>query len=123
MWAADADAQPLEEVVVTAQFIPERVQEVPISMSVVSGDALDAMTNLADVATQAPNVILRDGGGGFGKVMQAYIRYVGQSDYSFTEEPGVGVYVDDEYLATLFGSRCSCASPRCPTSATGMWNK
>lgn len=104
LWAADADEQPLDEVVVTAQFRPEKVQEVPISMTVVSGDALDAMTNLANVATQAPNVILRDGGGSFGKVMQSYIRYVGQSDYSFTEEPGVGVYVDDEYLATLFGS-------------------
>jgi iron complex outermembrane receptor protein len=104
--AADSDAQPLEEVVVTAQFRPQKLQDVPISMTVVTADTIEQqqLTNLVDIATTAPNVILRDGGGGFGKVMQAYIRYVGQSDYSFTEEPGVGVYVDDEYLSTLFGS-------------------
>lgn len=73
----------------SAQFHPEKVQEVPISMTVVSGNALEQMTNLADVDAAAPNVILRDGGGSFGKVMQSHTRYVGQSDYSFTEEPGV----------------------------------
>ncbi len=103
--AAESDTQPLEEVVVTAQFRPQRLQDVPISMTVVSADTIEQqLTDLADIATTAPNVILRDGGGSFGKVMQAYIRYVGQSDYSFTEEPGVGVYVDDQYLSTLFGS-------------------
>jgi iron complex outermembrane receptor protein len=104
--ATVSDTQPLEEIIVTAQFIPEKLQNVPISISVVSGATIEQqqMANLVDIAKIVPNVVLRDGGGGSGKAMQAFIRYVGQDDYSYTVEPGVSVYIDDVYLETLYGS-------------------
>ena len=36
--------------------------------------------------------------------MIAYIRGVGQTDFNFAVEPGVGIYVDDVYFSTLTGS-------------------
>jgi iron complex outermembrane receptor protein len=36
--------------------------------------------------------------------MVAFIRGVGQTDFNFSQEPGVGIYVDDIYYATLTGS-------------------
>ena len=43
-------------------------------------------------------------GAAFGNAMVAFIRGVGQTDFNFSQEPGVGVYVDDVYYATLTGS-------------------
>ena len=40
--------------------------------------------------------------GGAGLI--AYIRGVGQTDFNYALDPGVGVYVDDVYYATLAGS-------------------
>jgi iron complex outermembrane receptor protein len=39
-----------------------------------------------------------------GSGLIAYIRGVGQTDFNYALEPGVGLYVDDVYLPTLTGS-------------------
>jgi iron complex outermembrane recepter protein len=103
--ASAAEEDSLKEVVVTAQFKPENAQAVPISMSIVSAEEMERLqiSSLIDIDKAAPNVVLRESQN-TGKAMQAFIRYVGQFDYSFTVEPGVGIYVDDQYLATLYGS-------------------
>lgn len=49
------EARPLEEVVVTAQRREEQLQEVPISISVIGGDALDKST--AQGVTEALNQV------------------------------------------------------------------
>src|SRR5690606_16131490 len=52
-----------------------------------------------------PNVVLRPTGSAQGgSAMIAYIRGVGQNDFSFALEPGVGVYVDDVYIPNLSGA-------------------
>ena len=96
----------LEEVVVTAQFRSERVQDVPLAITALSGDMLEArgQTSIADVGEQAPNVTLRQAPATYGPAVVAYIRGVGQRDTSFALEPGVGLYIDDVYLPTLHGS-------------------
>ncbi len=47
---------------------------------------------------------LRPAGGGNGSAMVAFIRGVGQTDFNFSQEPGVAIYVDDVYYSTLTGS-------------------
>ena len=100
------EATLLEEIVVTARFKSESVQVAPISITAVSGEQLEArgFTNISQVATLAPNVNLEAAPAGFGKSVFASIRGIGQNDFKFTLEPGVGFYVDDVYFATVFGS-------------------
>ena len=103
--AAD-DSSTLDEVVVTAQFREQSLQTTPLSITAVSGDLLElrSQTNIAEVASQAPNVTLKSQGAAFGPSMGASIRGIGQFDFNPALEPGVGLYVDDVYYATLTGS-------------------
>ncbi len=104
-----ADAQQrLEEIIVTAQRRAENVQDVPIAMTVVTGDTLDlrSITQVAQVSDFSPNVYIDPTVpfSGSSSVLAAYIRGIGQSDFAFNLEPGVGVYVDDVYLARSIGA-------------------
>ena len=96
----------LDEIVVTAQFREQNLQSTPLSITAVSADLLESrnQTNIAEVASQAPNVTLKPQGAAFGPSMGASIRGVGQFDFNPALEPGVGLYVDDVYFATLTGS-------------------
>jgi iron complex outermembrane receptor protein len=96
----------LEEVVVTAQFRSQPLQDTPIAITAVTADMLESrsQTSLAALADQAPNVNLRETGGAFGPGMSASIRGVGQADFNPALEPGVGIYIDDVYYASLTGA-------------------
>ena len=71
--AAATDDSGLEEVVVTAQFREQRLQDTPIAITAVNAALLESrnQTSLAAVAAQAPNVVLRETGGAFGPGMSA----------------------------------------------------
>lgn len=94
---AQEPASGLEEIVVTAQFSQQNLQDTPIAITAVSGSMLDArgQTNIAQVAAQAPNVSLRPQPQNGGSGLIAFIRGVGQVDFNYALDPGVGVYVDD----------------------------
>jgi len=96
----------LSEVVVTARFKSESLQTAPIAITAVSAEQIDARgyVNVADVAHAAPNVNIESAGSGFGKSAFVSIRGVGQNDFKYTFEPGVGFYIDDVYFGTVFGS-------------------
>src|SRR6185295_8760363 len=96
----------LQEVTVTAQFREQSVQDTPLAITAISGAILESrsQTNLSEVANQAPNVTLKPQGAAFGPSLGASIRGVGQFDFNPALEPGVGLYVDDVYYATLTGS-------------------
>ncbi len=102
---ADDDSR-LQEVVVTAQFREQNLQDTPIAITAVTSEMLEArsQTSVFEVAAQAPNVTLKPAGQAFGPSMVAFIRGVGQTDFIFALEPGVGIYVDDVYHSTLTGS-------------------
>jgi iron complex outermembrane receptor protein len=105
--AQDAGSEDtLEEVVVTAQMRLQSVQDIPLSITAVTGDMLEArsQTNLREISAQAPNVLLQQNPSGSGNSMRAFIRGVGQSDQSPSVEPGVGIYVDDIYFGTVTAS-------------------
>ena len=103
--AETADVE-LEEVVVTAQFRAQNLQETPLAITAVSAEMLEArgQTNIADVAAQAPSVTLKQNSAAYGPSLGASIRGIGQFDFHPALEPGVGIYVDDVYYATLTGS-------------------
>ena len=105
--AAPAASEGLQEVVVTAQFRVEKLQETPLAITAISGDALAArnIVSLQDVTQAAPNVQLFENNAAYGKTMAAFIRGIGQGDFNFASaEPGVGIYIDDVYFASTFGS-------------------
>lgn len=105
--AADAkDGTSVPEIIVTAQFREQSLQQTPLAITAVNSAMLEArsQTNIAEVASQAPSVTLKPQGSSFGPALGASIRGVGQFDFNPGFEPGVGVYIDDVYYATLTGS-------------------
>jgi iron complex outermembrane recepter protein len=105
--AAAASTDALQEVVVTAEFRKERLQETPIAITAVNAEAMEQrnMTNLIDVANVAPNVTMFENSAAYGKTNAAFIRGIGQGDFNLAAgEPGVGIYIDDVYFATTLGS-------------------
>lgn len=107
--AADEDQTKavLEEIVVTAQFRSTRLQDTPLAITAVTGSMLEArsQTNITQVSAQAPNVTMVQGGSIHGgATAQVYVRGIGQFDSNTGYEPGVGMYIDDVYYATTFGS-------------------
>ena len=54
----------IEEIIITAEFRATNVQDTPVAITAVTGEMLDnrAQTNLFQVANQAPNVTLKEGG-------------------------------------------------------------
>lgn len=104
--AAGPETTPLEEVVVTAQFRQERLQDTPIAITAVTDDMMRArgQDTIFEVTQQAPNVQIKKNSGPFGASTSAFIRGVGQGDYNFALEPGVGMYIDDIYFPTMTGS-------------------
>jgi iron complex outermembrane receptor protein len=96
----------LQEVVVTAQFREERLQDTPIAITAVTEQMLRdrSQTSIWEITNQAPNVQLRPSPAAFGPGLNAFIRGIGQDDFNFAFEPGVGLYVDDVYYSTLHGA-------------------
>jgi iron complex outermembrane recepter protein len=96
----------IEEIVVTAQFREQRLQDTPIAITAVTGDMLEARsaTNLSDIANSAPSVVLRASSAAFGNSITASIRGFGQIDFNPALEPGVGLYIDDVYYPRLTGA-------------------
>lgn len=104
--AAQDDAVNQDEIVVTAQFREQRLQDTPLAITAIPSELLEARSqdNLVEVANQAPNVTLRQQGASFGPSIGASIRGIGQFDFNPALEPGVGVYVDDVYYSALSGA-------------------
>ena len=105
LYAGTASAQ-LDEIIVTATFRETNVQETPIAITAVNAAMLESrgQTNIVEVANQAPNVTMTPAGQGAGSAMITFIRGVGQTDFNYALEPGVGMYVDDVYYPNLTGS-------------------
>ncbi len=94
------------DIIVTAQFVEQKLQDTPIAITAVNAEMLEArgQTDTAQIAAQAPNVTLKPQGQGSGNGLIAYIRGVGQTDFIYARDPGVGVYIDDVYIPTLQSS-------------------
>ncbi|MGJ8562786.1 MAG: TonB-dependent receptor [Alphaproteobacteria bacterium] len=94
-----------DEVIVTAQRRAQNIQDVPISVTAVSGDMLQEIgaVDITDVQKLTPNTTI-EAARGSNSTLIAFIRGVGQQDPLWGFEPGVGIYVDDVYIARPQGS-------------------
>ncbi|MFC4312515.1 TonB-dependent receptor [Steroidobacter flavus] len=104
-WAREAPDAGVEEVIVTARRRAENLQDVPIPVTAVSGQALTdlGVATLEDINSVAPNIKVNSGRGS-SNTINAYIRGVGQNDPLWGFEPGVGIYIDDVYMARPQGA-------------------
>ncbi|MEO6388155.1 MAG: TonB-dependent receptor [Croceibacterium sp.] len=93
-------------IIVTAQFREQALQDIPISITAVTADDLEArsQTDLATFADSAPNVQIRPQTAAFGPSVTASIRGIGQNDFNPAYEPGVGIYIDEVYYPSLTGA-------------------
>ena len=92
-----AQAQMLEEVIVTARKRAESVQDVPMAVSVFTAEQLQnrQVNNIVDLQKMIPNITINETSGLAAGSVQIYIRGIG-NDPGFDQ--GVGIYVDDVYL-------------------------
>ncbi|MDJ0275297.1 TonB-dependent receptor [Sphingomonas sp. 2R-10] len=93
------------DIVVTARRRAESVIDVPIAMSVVTGDQL-TRTGAVDITAlqdKTPNLTLQIARGS-NSTLIAFSRGVGQQDPLWGFEPGVGLYLDDVYVARPQGA-------------------
>ncbi len=90
----------LEEVIVTAQKREQNLQEVPVAVTAFSADALEnaGVQDVTELQKTAPNVTMQVSRG-TNTTLTAYVRGIGQADPLWGFEPGVGLYVDDIYMA------------------------
>ena len=104
--SATSDDARNTEIVVTAEFREARLQDTPIAITAVNAEMLEArgQTDISQIAAQAPNVSLRPQPQNGGSGLIAFIRGVGQVDFNYALDPGVGVYIDDVYIPTLSSS-------------------
>ncbi|MGC2461592.1 MAG: TonB-dependent receptor [Steroidobacteraceae bacterium] len=102
---ASADAGTLQEVVVTARRRSEDLQNVPIAVTALNAEQLRTQNvqSLTDVTAVVPNIEV-NAGRATSSTINAYIRGVGQNDPLWGFEPGVGIYLDDVYIARPQGA-------------------
>jgi iron complex outermembrane recepter protein len=96
----------LTEVIVTARRTAEPLQTTPISITALSAVDIEehGLKSVVDVAQVAPSVTIMPGGNYSGQSALTYIRGVGQDQFTFAFDPGVGFYIDDVYYGSVYGS-------------------
>jgi iron complex outermembrane receptor protein len=101
-----AAAQALEEIVVTARFREENLQQIPLAISAISAADLAAngATDVIDVGDWAPNVVIDQLGAGWGPTIAATVRGLGYGDFKATSEPTMTIYLDDVVLGRPTGA-------------------
>jgi len=102
--ALPSQAQMLEEVVVTATKRAVGLQDVPIAITVVSGEKLEQLgiTELDELSAYLPNVHIGESGGN----NQIFIRGVGSGNNAGFEQ-SVGTFIDGVYFGRARNSRAA----------------
>jgi len=107
--AQDADeeteARRLGAVTVTAQRREQSILDVPLSVTAITAEALEATgaVDITSIQASTPNATIEVARGS-NSTLIAFIRGVGQQDPLWGFEPGVGLYVDDVYVARPQGA-------------------
>jgi iron complex outermembrane recepter protein len=92
------DSEDIEDVVVSARKRTEKLQDVPLSISSVSGSALEqgAYYSIQDLSAKVPNLLTAPSNP---RQTSIAIRGLGKNSANDGLETSVGVYVDGVYLA------------------------
>ena len=94
-----------EMIVVTARKREENVQEVPVAITVFSGDELEerATSDISEIEAEVPNLTIYSARNQ-STTLTAFLRGVGQAEPLWGVDPGVGLYLDDVYMARAQGA-------------------
>lgn len=101
---SEADGK-LETIEVTARRTSESLQEVPVAVTAFGEMELerDGIEDITELQYKMPNTTFQVSRG-TNSTLTAYIRGVGQQDPLWGFEPGVGIYIDDVYVARPQGA-------------------
>ncbi len=93
------------EIIVTAQKRSERLQDVPIAVTAISGDAIRnrRIADIVDLSNQAPGVQIKADDSAANP--RIFIRGVGVNDFNPTTASAVGIYVDGVYVGSPLAQR------------------
>jgi iron complex outermembrane receptor protein len=102
---AASTKEDISKVVVTARRRAELIQDVPGAVTALSGAELEkqAIPDLTGLTEKVPNTTLKTSRG-TNTTLTAFIRGIGQQDPVAGYEQGVGIYLDDVYLARPQGA-------------------
>jgi iron complex outermembrane receptor protein len=98
--AQDPAVTSLDEIIVTARRRDEQLKDVPVAVTALSSERLEetGATDITTLQQQTPNATVQVARGS-NSTLISFIRGVGQQDPLWGFEPGVGLYVDDVYVA------------------------
>ena len=101
--SASAQAM-LEEVVVTARRREESLQDLPLSVSAITADAMQAqgIYDIMDITDHVPNVNFTNTGRR--GVTAIFIRGIGNDSPGHLQPVGAGTYIDGHYLPNTVGN-------------------
>lgn len=102
---ATAQDDIVEEVIVTARRREETLQGVPVAVTALGEERLEqtGATDITALQQQTPNATVQVARGS-NSTLISFIRGVGQQDPLWGFEPGVGLYIDDVYVARPQGA-------------------
>ncbi|GAA0647071.1 iron complex outermembrane receptor protein [Brevundimonas lenta] len=103
--APQDEASAIDDIVVSARRREETLKDVPVAVSVLTAERLE-QTGAQDITAlqqQTPNATVQIARGS-NSTLISFIRGVGQQDPLWGFEPGVGLYVDDVYIARPQGA-------------------
>lgn len=89
----------LEEVIVTATKRAASIQDVPVAITALTGEALDeaGVSRVDDIASGAPNTFINTGGGL--RTTSVTVRGISSNPNNPGVDPAVGVFVDGVYMS------------------------
>ncbi|MBK1970261.1 MULTISPECIES: TonB-dependent receptor [Brevundimonas] len=98
-------ASSVDDIIVSARRRDEALKDVPVSVSAMSAERLEqtGATDITALQQQTPNATVQVARGS-NSTLISFIRGIGQQDPLWGFEPGVGLYVDDVYVARPQGA-------------------
>lgn len=108
---SDPQGMGVADIVVTAQKREQRLQDVPVSITALTTDALrsNRIANVADLNAVAPNLTVRESGGG-GGIPNITMRGALSIGVGPGADREVGFYVDGVYVGHALGSMFELAN-------------
>lgn len=103
--AQDGRNQVSDEIVVTARKREENIQEVPVAVTLVTSEVLEdsGVADISELQARVPNLSIYPGRNQ-STTLTAFMRGIGQADPLWGVDPGVGLYLDDVYMARPQGA-------------------
>ncbi len=96
--AAEADSAALGDIVVTAQRREQNLQDIPVAVTAITADQLEArgVANVTDVVRVSPSLTITENTNATGSSIN--LRGIGTFSFSIGIEPSVAIVVDDVAL-------------------------